>query len=79
MSTNKHHALADDEKGEKNIYRADARVATASKRFAACGLGLQRRGYSVARSFQLAVAQLPNSFVRLNPQSSGARSTGLCI
>ena len=44
----KHHDLAADDEDEKKIYRAEARAARTSKRFAARGLGFQRRsGLSV--------------------------------
>ena len=56
----KHHDLAEDDEDEK-IYRIEARAARTSKRFAACGSNSQRRGSSVARSSQLAVAHLPNT------------------
>ena len=79
----KHHDLADDDEDEKKIYRAEARAARTSKRFAARGLGLQRRSglpvQPVSRNSQLAVAQLPSLFTRVNPQSSLNRSAGLCF
>ncbi|CAH3178694.1 unnamed protein product [Porites lobata] len=58
----KHHDLAEDDEDEKKIYRAEARAARTSKRFAARGSNSQRRGSSVARFSQLAVAHLPNAF-----------------
>ena len=73
----KHHDLAEDD--EKKIYRAEARVARTSKRFAVHGSNSQRRGSSVARSSQLAVAHLPNAFGRLNPQLSSTRSASICF
>jgi len=76
----KHHDLADDEEDEKKIYRAEARAARASKRFAPRGLGLQRRsGIPVSRNSQLTVGQIPNSFTRVNQQLSVGRSAGLCF
>ena len=57
-----------DDEDDKKIYRAEARAARTSKRFAVRGSNSQRRGSSVARSSQLAVAHLPNAFGRLNPQ-----------
>ena len=75
----KHHDLAEDDEDEKKIYRAEARAARTSKRFAARGSNSQRRGSSVARSSQLAVAHLPNAFGRLNPQLSATRSAGICF
>ena len=77
----KHHDLAEDEEDEKKIYGAKARAARSSKRFTARGFGSQRRGsvVPVARNSQLAVAQPPTSFVRLNPQSSLNRSASLCF
>jgi hypothetical protein len=79
----KHHDLADDDEDEKKIYRAEARAARTSKRFAARGLGLQRRSglplQPVSRNSQLAVAQLPSLFTRVNPKSSLNRSAGLCF
>ena len=72
----KHH---EDDEDEKKIYRAEARAARTSKRFAARGSNSQRRGSSVARSFQPAVAYLPNAFDRLNPQLSATRSAGICF
>lgn len=57
----KHHDLAEDDEDEKKIYRAEARAARTSKRFAVRGSNSQRRGSSVVRSSQLA-------FGRLNPQ-----------
>ena len=74
----KHHDLAEDDEDEK-IYRIEARAARTSKRFAACGSNSQRRGSSVARSSQLAVAHLPNAFGRLNLQLSATRSAGICF
>ena len=75
----KHHDLAEDDEDEKKIYRAEARAARTSKRFAVRGSNSQRRGSSVARSSQLAVAHLPNAFGRLNPQLSSTRSASICF
>ena len=77
----KHHDLADDEEDEKKIYRTEARVARASKRFVTRSFGQQRRASAlpIARNSQLAVGQFPNTFSRLNPQPSVNKSHGVCI
>ena len=78
----KHHDLAEDDEDEKKIYRAEARAARASKRFAARSFqGSQRRGSGlpITRNSQLTVAQLPSSFTRVNQQSSANKSAGLCF
>ena len=75
----KHHDLAEDDEDGKKIYRAEARAARASKRFAVRGSNSQRRGSSVPRFSQLAAAHLPNAFGRLNPQLSSTRSAGICF
>ena len=75
----KHHDLAEDDEDGKKIYRAEARAARTSKCFAARDSNSQRRGSSVVRSSQLAVAHLPNAFGRLNPQLSATRSAGICF
>ena len=75
----KHHDLAEYDEDEKKIYRAEARAARTSKRFAARGSNSQRRVSSVARSSRLAVVHLPNAFSRLNPQLSATRYAGICF
>ena len=72
----------DDDEYEKKIYRAEARAAKTSKRFAARGSASQRRGSSVqhvARSAQFAATHVPSAFGRLNPHLSASRSAGLCF
>ena len=79
----KHHDLTDDDEDEKKIYRTKARAVRTSKRFAARGLGYQRRpglpNQPVSRKSLLAVAQLPGLFTRVSPKSSLNRSAGLCF
>ena len=57
---------------EKKIYRAEARAGKASKRSATRSFGSQRRGSGLptSRNSQLAVAQLPSPFNRVNSQPS---------
>lgn len=73
--------MAEDEKDEMKIYRAEDRAARASKRFATRSFGSQRRrsGLPISRNSQLAVAQLPSPFTRVNQQHSVIKSAGLCF
>ena len=75
------HHMAEDEKDEMKIYRAADRAARASKRFATRSFGSQRRrsGLPISRNSQLAVAQLPSPFTRVNQQHSVFKSAGLCF
>ena len=75
----KHHDLAEDDEDKKKIYKAEARAARTSKSFVAWGSNSQRRGSSVAPSSQLAVAQLPKAFGRLNLPLLATRSAGICF
>ena len=77
----KHHDLAEDEEDEKKIYRAEARAGKASKRSATRSFGSQRGGSGLptSRNSQLAVAQLPSPFTRINSQPSVNKFSGLCF
>lgn len=77
----KHHDLAEDEEDEKKIYRAEARAGKASKRSATRSFSSQRGGSGLptSRNSQLAVAQLPSPFTRVNSQPSVNKFSGLCF
>ena len=77
----KHHDLAEDKEDEKKIYRAEARAGKASKRSATRSFGSQRGGSGLptSRNSQLAVAQLPSPFTRVNSQPSVNKFSGLCF
>ena len=73
----KHHDLADDEKDEKKIHRAESRAARAVKRSTSHTSQRQRKFLPAvqAKSPQLAASQSPNLFARVNQHQSAQRST----
>ena len=74
------HDLADDEEGEKKIYRAESRAARSTKRFTSRSIRQRTNVPSTSTTAQLSASQLPNLFSRVNPQFSSQRSaSGLCF